>query len=81
MLSKTPKLMIKDEQTFDRLRIRYYDKETKKIICKQISYGRTISKEEAYAKMEQFRSNLLIILAKQYEELRQKKCKLEEPCG
>ncbi len=70
MISKPPQLKIHDEQTFQRLRIRYPDKESKKVKYKQISYGRRISKEEAMERMQQFREELLMKLIKELEALR-----------
>ncbi len=73
MLSKLPKLKIHDEESFGRFRFRYYDKTTKKEKYKQVSYGRMYSKEEALAMIEEKRDEILVMLEKEYEVLRQKK--------
>ena len=52
-------------------------KESKKRKNKQVSYGRRITREEAYEKIEEFRKDLRARLEKEYEELRAAKQRLE----
>ena len=51
MYNRLPKLTILDEEAFSRYRVRYCHPYTKIQKYVQVSYGRTMTKEQAYDKI------------------------------
>lgn len=70
MINKLPQLKIHDEESFNRYRLRYHDKTTKKERYIQVSYGKTRTKEEAFEKINDAREKLIIKLAAELEQLK-----------
>ena len=73
MINKLPQLKIHDEESFNRYRLRYHDKTTKKEKYIQVSYGKTRSKEDALEKINEKRDKLILELTAELEQLREAK--------
>ena len=67
MAYRLPKLAIHDEPAFSRWRIRFYDRQTGKEKFRQVSYGKTRSKEKAYEVMSEKRAALIKVLELEYQ--------------